>query len=310
MRAGPVLSADITGTEVLDATFTFPVYGRFESTKWRSRLLLAVDGLNGAVWERLVIDGKVQTRASGAWATQDAPPPTEDLAAALAGITDVTDLGPEMLDGRPGRHLQTNLHLTSDVFGAVIVGGSTVATLDAHVRADGSPVTLGLKLDIWDLTLTVRRTPPVVGGPAEVRKHAAKALGYSLSIPTDWKVEPAASEGEWFTSAFDDAAVRSFCRPSTLDLAGWAGDGVEYYAKAWHADPTTTTRTVVGADGHRLDAVVTDWSGTVDGAPTSIVNVAVVGTAHSCDWQLFNEPGQEPFDHARLIQLLGSLSLA
>ncbi len=47
----------------------------------------------------------------------------------------------------------------------------------------------------------------------------------------------------------------------------------------------------------------------MEGAPTHIVNVAVVGAAHSCDWQLFDAPGQEAFDHARLMQLLGSLTL-
>ncbi len=61
-----------------------------------------MEGLgDSSSWERLVIDGKVQTRNAGTWAAQDAAPPTDDLAAALAGITDVTDVEAVTLDGQP-----------------------------------------------------------------------------------------------------------------------------------------------------------------------------------------------------------------
>ena len=59
----------------------------------------------------------------------------------------------------------------------------------------------------------------------------------------------------------------------------------------------------------RLDAVVSDWQGTVDGDAMHILNVAAVGATRACDFQWFNAPGHEASDRAGVLQLLASLTV-
>jgi hypothetical protein len=312
MRDGPHLSAEMTGTIALDPQYTFPLYGRFEATSSASRLLLVQEGLGSASWERVQVVDDVWSRSDAEWGKIAKAPPLEDLRIALHGITTMRDDGPVDAAGAAGRRLSGSIDLRSDAFGAVVAGGTDQATVEAIVLEDGTPVSLAVTMDVFDLLLTVvPDVPGVIQAPPALAPHVSTDGGYGMLMPTTWSAEPSGDVGgEFIRTLTESFYVRTFCQPkAALTLETWSNDGIEFYRNEWSTDPTTVTSTSVGPSTDRLDAVVSDWQGTVDGDAMHILNVAAVGATRACDFQWFNAPGHEASDRAGVLQLLASLTV-
>jgi hypothetical protein len=258
------------------------------------------------------VNDDVWTRSEAEWGEIADARPLEDLRIALHEITSMRDDGPVDVAGAAGRRLSGSLDLRSDAFGAVVAGGTDQATVEAIVLEDGTPVSLAVTMDVFELLLTViPDVPGVIGAPPALAPHVSKDGGYGMLIPKTWLAEPSGDPGGEFIKTLSESFyVRTFCQPKAdLTLQTWSSDGIAFYGNEWSAEPTTVTSTAVGPSTGRLDAVVSDWQGTVDGDRMHIVNVAAVGATRACDFQWFNAPGHEASDRAGILQLLASLTL-
>ena len=248
--------------------------------------------IGSQAWER---------KSPGPWLAKETPPDrSESLAAVMAAVASVTDLGVETKSGRRLHHLQptgggvvppeafgldnpaiTNPTFTLDFFAtddgtpAVMVVTGTWTQL---VAGQPTPVTMTLQYDLRDVG-----KPQTIDAPTDVWvRYTSKAFDYTMAHPEGWTVSSTKTEDSYLLGgqAFVYVSPQTLLADTTL--ATFVAELKKSYKPQFRVDPDeVVSATLGGQPAQRLTYRFTNTSG----QDVTIVDVAAVYAGKG--WEVF-----------------------